>query len=68
MDKDLVNSLFRETISDAKGLVSLREQALKNAQRKYKQAEKILSSMEDNLHSAKCELEYFEKHKREAMG
>lgn len=67
MDKDLVNSLFRQKISQAKELVSLRKQALGSAEREYKQAEKVLRSMKQNVRSAECELEYLEKHKKELL-
>ncbi len=65
MDKHLVNSLFRQKITEAKGLVGLRKQALEFREREYKQAKKAFDSQRDALRSAECELEYFEKHKKE---
>ena len=65
MDKGLVNSLFRQKISEAKELVDLRKQALRCREREYSQAKKSLNSQKDSLHSAECELEYLEKHKKE---
>ena len=65
MNKDLVNSLFSQKISQAKELVQLRRGALESAERSYGQAKKVLNSMKGTLESAESSLRYLESQKKE---